>query len=24
VVFSGAAGAIKLDDAIISQHLGVF
>ena len=24
VVFSGAACAIKLDDAIISQHLGVF
>ena len=24
VVFSGAADAIKLDDAIVSQHLGVF
>jgi branched-chain amino acid transport system ATP-binding protein len=24
VVFSGAADAIKLDDAVISQHLGVF
>jgi branched-chain amino acid transport system ATP-binding protein len=24
VVFSGAAEAIKLDDAVISQHLGVF
>jgi branched-chain amino acid transport system ATP-binding protein len=24
VVFAGAAGAIKLDDAIVSQHLGVF
>src|SRR5262249_31431686 len=24
VVFRGAAGEIKLDDAIVSQHLGVF
>jgi branched-chain amino acid transport system ATP-binding protein len=24
VVFAGAAGRIKLDDAIVSQHLGVF
>jgi branched-chain amino acid transport system ATP-binding protein len=24
VVFRGSAGAIKLDDAIVSQHLGVF
>ena len=24
VVFAGSAGEIKLDDAIVSQHLGVF
>ena len=24
VVFSGATDTIKLDDAIVSQHLGVF